>query len=121
VRGSSSLFAGPVLVSTTSPGFLTGPNNIGRSSQDTFAVLPEVDLKVGYQFNNHVNVFAGWMFLYWSDVVRPGNQIDPYVNPNRVPTFGEFGLPGGAPNPVAQFSHSEYWITGVTFGVEVKF
>jgi hypothetical protein len=122
IRGSSSLFVGPVgPVALTGPGFLTGPNNIGRHSEDAFAVIPQLDLKAGYQFNCHLSAYVGYMFLYWSDVVRPGSQIDPFINPNKVPTFVEFGVPGGAPNPVAQFSHSEYWIQGVSFGVEVKF
>jgi hypothetical protein len=122
VKGFSTLSVGPVgPVSVTSPGFLTGPNNIGRFSEDTFAVIPQLDLKAGYQFNCHFSAYVGYMFMYWSDVVRPGSQIDPFINPNKVPTFVEFGLPDGSQHPVAQFSHSEYWIQGVTFGCEVKF
>jgi hypothetical protein len=122
VKGFSSLFVGPVgPVSTVPTGFLAGPNNSGRFTEDTFGVVPQVDLKVGYQFNSHLSAYVGYMFLYWSDVVRPGSQIDPNVNPNKVPTFVDLGQPGGTQNPLPQFSHSEYWIQGVSFGVEVKF
>jgi hypothetical protein len=122
IRGFSSLFVGPVgPVATTAGGIYTGPNNIGRRSEDTFAAVPQVDLKVGYQFNCHLTAYVGYMFMYWSDVVRPGDQIDHNVNPNRVPTFIEFGQPGGAANPLPLFTHTDYWIQGVTFGVEVKF
>ena len=114
VGGTGSLHVGPIgPVSTTPGGLFAGPNNSGHSSDNAFAVLPEVDLKIGYQFTPHVSAFVGWTFMYLSDVIRPGDQIDPSVNPNRVPTFLEFGQPGGAANPLPQFNHTDYWITGV--------
>jgi hypothetical protein len=121
-HGFSTLRVGPVgPVAVTGGGIYAGPNNSGKFEQDTFAWVPEVDLKIGYQFNCHCSAFVGYTFMYWSDVVRPGDQIDNRVNPTKVPTFAAFGGAGGGPNPLPFFSTTDYWIQGVSFGVEIKF
>jgi hypothetical protein len=119
VAGFSSLNVGPVNgVARTNGGLYAGPSNSGHYIQDTFAIVPEVDLKLGYQISCHVKANVGYTFLYWSDVARPGQQIDPNVNPNRVPTFIEFGNPGGGNSPQRQFYTTDYYAQGVTFGLE---
>jgi hypothetical protein len=120
--GVSALFVGPVgPVSQHGGGLLVLDANTGRFERDTFAVIPEVELKIGYQFNCHCSAYVGYTFMYWSDVVRPGDQIDHLVNANRVPTFAEFNQPGGGPFPRALFNSTDYWAHGVSFGVEFKF
>src|SRR5262249_13913812 len=94
--GVSALHVGPVgPVSQTGGGIYVQNSNAERRENDAFAVIPELDVKVGYQFNNHLSVNVGYTFMYWSEVVRPGDQIDHNVNGNRVPVFLSYGLPGG--------------------------
>jgi hypothetical protein len=89
-------------------------SNIGRSKADAFAVVPEVNLNVGYAFNDNLRAYVGYNFLYWSDVIRPGDQIDPNVN-----TL--FPINVGAAFPARKFDHTDFWAQGVNFGVAVRF
>src|SRR5205085_1409984 len=66
-------------------GLLTQGSNIGRFSRDVFTVVPEVGVTVGYQFNEHWRTFIGYNFIYWSDVVRSGDQVDRVVNRAQLP------------------------------------
>ncbi len=103
---------------TTFPGGLLAlTSNIGRHTRDEFTWVPEMGLNVGYQWTDHVRFFVGYDILYWSNVVRPGNQIDRTVNTNLLPP-----AVGGGPNrPAFTFNTSEFWAQGVTFGVEFKY
>src|SRR5262249_23460524 len=68
---------------------LTSPlTNIGSHHKDEFSVVPELTLNVGYQVTPGLRVFAGYTFLYWSNVVRPGQQVDTFVDPALVPQQG---------------------------------
>ena len=102
-------------------GLLALPTNIGRFSQSRFAVVPEVGVNVGYQLAEKVRVFAGYTFLYWSDVVRPGNQIDPVVNPTQLPLTRPAGGLIGAARPTPFLERTDFWAQGVNFGVEFRF
>jgi hypothetical protein len=106
---------------TTSGGLLTQPSNIGEFNNDEFAAVPELAVAVGYQINDHVRVFVGYDFLFWSDVVRAGDQIDPFVNPNRVRALFPAGHPVGADRPAFSFHQTDIWAQGGTFGIEINY
>jgi hypothetical protein len=104
-------------------GLLALPSNIGSFTRDEFAVVPEVGVTVGYQVTQHWRLFAGYNFLYWSSVIRPGDQIDPVLDVNQIPRFVPAGLtlPGVLPpRPAPQFSQSDFWAQGATLGVEFR-
>jgi hypothetical protein len=46
--------------------------------------VPEAGIDVGYQLTRHLRAKAGYTFIYWTDVVRPGDQIDPTTNNSLV-------------------------------------
>jgi hypothetical protein len=98
-------------------GLLALPSNIGRFSRDFFTWAPEVGLNLGYQFTPHLRGYVGYNFLYWSDVLRPGNQIDRVVNVNQLPP----AIPGGPARPAFTFNGSDFWAQGVNFGLEFRY
>jgi hypothetical protein len=102
-------------------GFLATSTNIGRFHRDRFAVLPELGVNVGYQVCPLLRVFAGYTFLYWSEVVRPGDQVDATVNLTRVPTSATFGPLRGPARPALPFKDTDFWAQGVNFGVEFRY
>jgi hypothetical protein len=121
IDGTSSLLAGPVGPVRTLPGGLFAlPSNIGRRSKDEFAVVPELEVRLGYQVRS-VNAFIGYNFLSWSRVARPGQQIDRTLNPSQIPTFREFvaGTQQGPPIPLA--NSTDFAVHGLSFGLEFKF
>ncbi len=62
---------------TTGPyGIFATPANEGESSTNQFAVVPEGQIKLGYNITPAVTVTVGYDFIYYSNVVRPTDQID---------------------------------------------
>jgi hypothetical protein len=102
-------------------GILAQVSNIGTHSRDVFSVVPEVGLNVGWQITSNLSANVGYTFIYWTDVVRPGAQIDTRVSPFIVPTDQNFG--GGTPSghPAFTFKNSDFWAQGVNFGVTLRF
>ncbi|MFL5330223.1 MAG: BBP7 family outer membrane beta-barrel protein [Gemmataceae bacterium] len=111
----------------TSPaGFLVVGSNSGQQVRDRFAAVPELNLKLAYRLCEHVNVFAAYDILYWSDVVRPGDQVDRVINPLQVPA-----LTGGNPTPVAALPgpvrpsndaiRGDFFAQGVSLGFGVTY
>jgi hypothetical protein len=109
------------VTSRATGGVLAQTTNIGRRLDDEFAVVPEVTADVGYQITHAIRFQVGYSFLYASNVVRPGEQIDPRVNPTLVPTRPEFGLPLGSNRPMQIFSKTDFWAVGVNFGVTIMY
>jgi hypothetical protein len=68
-------------------GYFALPTNSGSHSRSQFAVVPEVALSLGYRFTPAVAMVASYSFIYASNVVRPGNQIDRTVNPTLSTSY----------------------------------
>jgi hypothetical protein len=102
---------------TSTGGLLALPSNIGHHSRDVVTFIPEVGLGLGYQLTDHTRLTLGYNFLYWNNVVRPGNQIDRVVNTNQIPP----PLPGGPPRPAFSFNGSEFWAQGINLGLEFRY
>lgn len=108
-------------------GLLALNSNSGHHARNTFAVVPEVGVTLGYQLTDKVRIFAGYNFLFLSDVVRPGDQIDTVLDARRIPNFvrlnpAEAKLPLVVPpRPMFQFHETSYWAQGLTTGLEFKY
>lgn len=103
-------------------GLLAVPSNIGRHTRDQFSVVPEVGVKLGYQFTDHLRVFVGYNFLYWTNVVRPGDQIDPVLNVAQIPNF-TIGNQAASQTvrPIVPFRNSDFWAQGINAGLEFHY
>ncbi len=66
-------------------GIYAQPSNIGRRDADNFSVVPQVQCLLGLDLAWWLRLTVGYDFLYWTGVVRPGNQINPNLNPNQFP------------------------------------
>ncbi|MCS6849747.1 MAG: BBP7 family outer membrane beta-barrel protein [Gemmataceae bacterium] len=119
ITGSQTLIA-PNGTTLVSPGNLLAlPTNIGNHRRDVFAVVPEVNVNVGYQVTDHVRVMAGYSFLYLSNVVRPGDQIDRNIDVSWIPNFG-VSQPPISNRPTVPFKESDFWAQGLNFGLELR-
>ncbi len=107
---------------TTAPGGLYAlPTGIGNYDRNRFAVLPEVDIKVGYRLTERLSAFVAYDFLYLSDVVRPGNQINHEVDLNRVPSAFEFQTANVPAASNISLHSSDFWAQGISFGMALQF
>lgn len=112
--------AGAVL-GTTTGGLLALSSNIGRQTGTSFGFIPEVELKLGYKLTQRLTAFVAYDFLYWNQVVRPGDQIDRVVNPTLLPSSFAFGAAAGPARPAPLFNETDFWAQGITFGLSWKY
>ena len=100
-------------------------NNIGNYSQNQFAVVPEIGLKLNYALTSWMNMHIGYNALFWSNVVRPGAQIDTVLNSKLIPTGAS--VVNGAFNPNVEqarpfsFQDTSFWTQGLNVGLEFRF
>jgi hypothetical protein len=123
ILGSSDhLLANGATVQSTAAGFLATATNIGTHTRSVFSVMPELNLKLGYNITNRCNVYVGYDFLAWTGVARPGEQIDHAVNLTRVPSAAIFDPNFGGPaNPAPLFRNSDLYVHAFRVGVEWKY
>jgi hypothetical protein len=91
--------------------------NIGRFTNNEVSVVPQIGVNVGYQLSPNCSVFAGYSILYWTNVVRPGRQIDTVLDVNRIPNFGTAAAAAATVRPIVPFTQSDFWAQGVNVGV----
>ena len=101
-------------------GFFTQPTNIGSRQSDEFSIMPEVQAKLSWHVIPQLRAFAAYNFLYWSDVARPGGQIDRGLNLSQSPEFGGGVLVGPA-RPAPLLNSTDFWAHGLSFGLELQF
>jgi len=66
-----------------------------------------------YQVAPSIRIHAGYSFLYWTNVIRPGGGvIDTSVNPTQLPP----GTLAGPGRPQPQFNRSDLWAHGINLG-----
>lgn len=119
VAGSTSVTQPGVGTTTVPGGLLALAGNSGRFQHDEFAVVPEVQLNLGYQFCKGMRGYVGYDFLYWNNVARPEDQVSRTVNGAQVPISLTFG-PGPATPPLV-LRQSSFWTHGLNFGLALRY
>jgi hypothetical protein len=117
----NTTFVSPAGVAVTPGGLLATAGTSGRRSHGEVTAVPEVGLNVGVRCTDWLRFFIGYSALYWSSVVRPGDQISPSVNAAQVPSSTAFGSSTGSAEPTPLFLRRDFWAQGVNFGVEVHY
>lgn len=121
ITGNTAVLAPGRLSAVAPGGLLALPSNSGRFHDSAFAVVPEVGVTVGYQLTDNLRFLVGYNFLYWSNVVRPGDSINPLINPTQLPSSLRFGPLFGPAQPVATFQTRDFWAQGLTLGLVLRF
>jgi hypothetical protein len=101
-------------------GVLAQNLDFNRRFQDEFAVMPEVNVSVGCYLGPNTYIFAGYNFLYWSRVFRPGEEVSGIVNSSFVPALDN-GKHGGSIPPLAALRSSEFYAQGANLGLGFRF
>ncbi len=121
IEGASALLTPGAAPVTAPGGVLAQVSNIGRHYRSVFSVVPEAGLTLGWQLTTHLQATLGYNIMYWSNVARPGNQIDHTINPGLPPTGQNFGIVTGPIRPTFAFQSSDFWAQGLTFGIEYRY
>jgi hypothetical protein len=112
---------GPVTKAYPGSGIYVQPSNAGQSSKGVFAFLPEGTFKFGFRLGEAARIYAGYSFLYLSDAVRPGDQIDRSFHPDEIPLVSGTGPVYGGDRPVRFFNHADFWVQGLIIGLETRY
>lgn len=89
------------------------PVNLHRNYLYDFSVIPELQARLSYDVRPGWRLSAGYDFLYWTRVLRPGNQLNTSVNSASA-----------AAALTAPFStsptdrHSNFWLQGWSVAIE---
>jgi hypothetical protein len=98
-------------------GLLALSSNSGLFTRDRFTVVPALGLRLGYQLTQQLRFFVGYDTLYWSNLSRPGAQIDPVINPSLLPPPEPVT---GPLRPRFLNRESDLWVHGGSVGVELR-
>ncbi len=102
-------------------GILAVSSNSGRYESNDFSVVPELRLQLGYNVNANLRLFVGYDLIYWTNVVRPGQQIDRSVNPGLIPIDQMFGKTAGLIRPLVPFERCDFFAEGIHFGIDFRY
>ena len=117
VTGAPGVVNGQIPLKEGPNGVFAQPSNEGHRSTNKFAVVPEVDLKLGYDITPNVQLTVGYNFIYYSSVLRPTDHIDRSLS-KGLP-FGQD--PTSTNGPVAKMHTTDFYAQGLTVGVGFKF
>ena len=104
-------------------GYFALPTNIGKYSQTKFAAIPEFNFNVGYQLFDWMQIKLSYTFIYVSNVLWAGKQIDRNINPTQAVTYTGAVPPMllGLANPKPDLKTNSLCVQGLNIGVELRF
>jgi hypothetical protein len=108
-------------------GLLALSTNIGRHSRDCFSVIPELDFTINYDLTEHIRLGLGYSLIYWSNVLRAGDQIDRSIDFTKVPSFQPLPTPlppgfgSGNGHPLVLFKETDFTASGLNFTLEIRY
>jgi hypothetical protein len=119
VGGSQTVTVPGVAPVTTVGGVLALSSNIGLTTHDEFALLPELGATLNWQIGSSLRLRVGYSALFLDDIVRAANQINLTVNPQLF-TPGGAAL-GGPALPSSNLNRTGIWIQALSVGAEITF
>ena len=105
---------------TTGGGLLALDSNSGHHTSSHFSVIPEATFNVGYNITPRARIFVGYNIIYWSNVLRPGAQINTTIDSARIPNFGNTNTPLTPAQPNWTANYTNYIAQGLNLGFSFK-
>ncbi len=147
IHGSSQTSNGNLFYATKNTanetlkgGIFAQRTNIGTHHRAVFAAAIDTNLQANIKVSRHLELGAGYSFLWISALARPGKQIDRKINPTLTAlaeasreTVGTqlaptpFGMPGpaqppqGAKRPHFSLKNCNFWAQGLTASITARF
>jgi hypothetical protein len=117
IAGSTTTTSPMTPPETNFGGLLALPSNIGDHVRDFFSLVPQLELKLSFAITPNLRASVGYDALYWSHVIRPGQQINTTVNPTQTSGGPLVGLYG----PLPAFHETDIFIQGLSSGLEFRY
>ena len=107
-------------LTTSGPyGIFATPANSGTSTSNQFSVVPEAQIKLGYDITPAIRLTVGYDFIYASNVVRPTDQIDRNLVKGQF--FQEDPHSTSLAYPQRLNRSTDFYAQGVSIGVAARF
>jgi hypothetical protein len=107
-------------LATVPGGVLAVPSNIGVRTSNDFSLIPQFDLNVAFQLHRSVRLFAGISWMYWNNLVRPGDQLNNVIDTRQVPSSNFFNGQS-VTQPPHPFNRVDFDAYGFNVGVLIGF
>lgn len=95
--------------------------NAGLTDRNRFSYVPEVRADAVYHFTDRLSVGVGYTFIYWSNVARPGNQIDPVIDRQQQPSSVNYDPTLAATHPARRDTDTSFWAQGLSLQVGIRY
>jgi hypothetical protein len=92
-------------------------SNAGLHTRDTFSYMHDTGIKLFYHPAERIKLSVGYSLMFFSSVLRPGDQIDTTVD-SRF--FGP-QPPADAVHPEFNFNSTHFYAHGLNLGLECRF
>ena len=96
-------------VVASNTGIYARSTNSGSYSRDQFAYIPEANVDMIYAYNCNLDFKIGATFVYFSDVATGATLINPNIDPS------------GITDPQFNFIEQDFWVLGLTLGMEYHY
>lgn len=114
VPSNGSPIIGPV---NNVGGLFSQESNIGQNDDSKFAVIPEIDLNLGYGITPNLDITVGYTFIWVSNALRAAQSIDRTVHEGFILDV----VPLDSNRPQVSFDDDDYFIHGLNLGVTGRF
>ena len=105
---------------TFNEGIFAQGSNIGHFAGNDFSVVPQLQLKLGYEIRPWLVATVSYDCLYWSRVVRAPEQIDRNVDLTQSNVFTRNApMPATSPRPLSD--RTSFWAQGVSVGLLFRY
>lgn len=118
IDGSTIITNSEVDNGTYVGGLLAQSTNIGTYNRNRFSMIPQLNANLGYNVTPQLRVLVGYTLIYWSNVVRAGEQISLDVNETYIPPND---TPEGPARPAFAWRSNDFWAQGINVGVDYRF
>ncbi len=92
-------------------------SNAGVHTRDTFSYMHDTGIKLFYHPVDRIRLSVGYSLMFFSSVLRPGDQIDTTVDSSF---FGLEPSPN-AVRPAFDFNATHFYAHGLSLGLECRF
>lgn len=100
---------------TEAQGLLARFSNSGSFASDTFVVVPEAGLLIGYSLTRNIDLTLGYTAMMLPKVAQAASQVDRDLASNLSNPLS------GALRPSFVLNESNYWLSGLNFGAQWRY
>jgi hypothetical protein len=102
-------------------GVYANSGNIGVYKSNTFAMGADANATIGYQFTPRLAGTIGYNFVYLSNVARPGNAINPNIDPTTAPGVPNTAAATPVGSPAFAINRDDFYMHGMNFGFSLTY